>query len=78
MIQRTTTPRECISSEASSAVSRIGIDERITHGGWDLRIVNLNRGDIEHLLSGGALTHEDGEYLHVVVLDADAKEPEDG
>lgn len=56
------------------AVEQIGPDHVVEVSAWALRLVRMTRADLEHLLGGGALAHNDCEYQHIVVLDSENKE----
>lgn len=47
----------------------------IVDGMWGCREITLSASDIAHLLRGGCLYTEDGEYATVIALERDAFNP---
>ncbi len=66
---RTSSISKIISRETMTSVVQHSTNDEIPYWGWDVRLVGLKRLDFEHLANGGVLLHDDGEYVHIIILD---------
>lgn len=63
-----TTPREM--DEHSKPVERVSMDDELFVG-YGIGSYYITRQDIEHLLNGGAVVVDDGEYNHIILFKED-------